>query len=158
MIAMNNMVDIDVIIDENYIEPKVNILTKSKTKQVESIINSIENTQENEYPYLTGYIDGKAELISQRDIVRVYIENRKIIIETAEKLYYTKKNLTMLESILNPSRFVRISQSEIINLYKVIHFEFNIAGTIGVKMENSKKTWVARSRVKSIKNIINNGK
>lgn len=154
---MNNMVDIDVIIDENYIEPKVNILTKSKTKQVESIINSIENAQENEYPYLTGYIDGKAEFISQRDIVRVYIENRKIIIETAEKLYYTKKNLTMLESILNPSRFVRISQSEIINLYKVIHFEFNIAGTIGVKMENSKKTWVARSRVKSIKNIINNG-
>ncbi len=154
---MNNMVDIDVIIDENYIEPKVNILTKSKTKQVESIINSIENAQENEYPYLTGYIDGKAEFISQRDIVRVYIENRKIIIETAEKLYYTKKNLTMLESILNPSRFVRISQSEIINLYKVIHFEFNIAGTIGVEMENSKKTWVARSRVKSIKNIINNG-
>ena len=154
---MNNMVDIDVIIDEKYIEPKVNILTKSKTKQVESIINSIENTQENEYPYLTGYIDGKAEFISQRDIVRVYIENRKIIIETAEKLYYTKKNLTMLESILNPSRFVRISQSEIINLYKVIHFEFNIAGTIGVEMENSKKTWVARSRVKSIKNIINNG-
>ena len=154
---MNNMVDIDVIIDEKYIEPKVNILTKSKTKQVESIINSIENAQENEYPYLTGYIDGKAEFISQRDIVRVYIENRKIIIETAEKLYYTKKNLTMLESILNPSRFVRISQSEIINLYKVIHFEFNIAGTIGVEMENSKKTWVARSRVKSIKNIINNG-
>ncbi len=154
---MNNMVDIDVIIDKKYIEPKVNILTKSKTKQVESIINSIENAQENEYPYLTGYIDGKAEFISQRDIIRVYIENRKIIIETAEKLYYTKKNLTMLESILNPSRFVRISQSEIINLYKVIHFEFNIAGTIGVEMENSKKTWVARSRVKSIKNIINNG-
>lgn len=154
---MNNMIDIDVIIDEKYIEPKVNILTKSKTKQVESIINSIENAQENEYPYLTGYIDGKAEFISQRDIIRVYIENRKIIIETAEKLYYTKKNLTMLESILNPSRFVRISQSEIINLYKVIHFEFNIAGTIGVEMENSKKTWVARSRVKSIKNIIING-
>lgn len=154
---MNNMIDIDVIIDEKYIEPKVNILTKSKTKQVESIINSIENTQENQYPYLTGFNDGKAEFISQRDIIRVYIENRKIIIETAEKLYYTKKNLTMLESILNPSRFVRISQSEIINLYKVIHFEFNIAGTIGVEMENSKKTWVARSRVKSIKNIINNG-
>lgn len=154
---MNNMIDIDVIIDEKYIEPKVNILTKSKTKQVESIINSIENAQENQYPYLTGFNDGKAEFISQRDIIRVYIENRKIIIETAEKLYYTKKNLTMLESILNPSRFVRISQSEIINLYKVIHFEFNIAGTIGVEMENSKKTWVARSRVKSIKNIINNG-
>lgn len=154
---MNNMVDIDVIIDEKYIDPKVNILTKSKTKQVESIIHSIENTQENEYPYLTGYINGKAEFISQRDIIRVYIENRKIIIETSDKLYFTKKNLTMLEGILNPSRFVRISQSEIINLYKVTHFEFNIAGTIGVEMENAKKTWVARSRVKSIKNIINNG-
>lgn len=154
---MNNMVDIDVIIDEKYIDPKVNILTKSKTKQVESIINSIENAQENEYPYLTGYIDGKAEFISQRDIIRVYIENRKIIIETSDKLYFTKKNLTMLEGILNPSRFVRISQSEIINLYKVTHFEFNISGTIGVEMENAKKTWVARSRVKSIKNIINNG-
>ena len=40
---MADMVDIKVIIDENYIDPLVNIYTKSKTDQIDNIIYAIEN-------------------------------------------------------------------------------------------------------------------
>ena len=37
------MVEIDVIIDEDYADPKVLIFSKEKTEQVENIIYAIEN-------------------------------------------------------------------------------------------------------------------
>lgn len=151
---MNKMIDVDVILDERYADPKVTIQTRERTAQVENIISAIENASENAFPLLPGYDNDKAVLISQRDIIRVYTENRRIIIQTADRSYYTNKTLSAVEDMLNPQRFFRISQSELINLYKVKSFEFTITGTIGVELENNAKTWVARSRVKAIKTMI----
>jgi len=152
---MNNIIDIEVIIDEEYIDPKVTIETNAKNTYVESIVDAIENVAENEYPILAGYVDNNAYFIFQRDIIRAHIESRKVILETEEGTYNVRKSLVALENILNPTRFVRISQSEIINIYKVERFEFDIAGTIGVVFENGEKTWVSRSRVSNLKDIIN---
>lgn len=148
------MVDIDVIIDDSYTDPKVTIYTKSRTRQVENIISAVENVSENDYPTLAGYNDDRIEFMSQRDIVRVFTEGRKIVIQTDAGQYYSNKTLSGIEDVLNHDRFIRISQSEIINLYKVKCFEFNSAGTIGIELENGCKTWVARSRVKAIRELI----
>lgn len=148
------MVDIKVAIDEKYVDPKVIILTRKKTGLVESIINAIENVSENEFPLIPAYIEGEMEFVSQRDIVRVYIQDRKCILQTDEGLFTVRKNLSRLEEDLNPSRFVRISQSEIINIYKVKRFDINIAGTIGVEFENGTKTWASRSCVKTLKALL----
>ncbi|MCR4610964.1 MAG: LytTR family transcriptional regulator DNA-binding domain-containing protein [Lachnospiraceae bacterium] len=153
---MNNIIDIDVIIDEEYIDPKVTIETNAKNTYVESIVDAIENVAENEYPILTGYVDNNAHFILQRDIIRANIENRKVILETEEGTYNVRKSLVALENILNPTRFVKISQSEIINIYKVERFEFDIAGTICVVFLNGEKTWVSRRRVNNLKDIIKN--
>ena len=64
-----------------------------------------------------------------------------------------RKPLIAVECDLNPDRFLRISQSEIINLYKVKCFDFNTAGTIGVEFDCGIKTWASRSRVKQIKEL-----
>jgi DNA-binding LytR/AlgR family response regulator len=148
------MVDIEVAIDEKYVDPKVTILTREKTGLVESIINAIENVSENEFPLIPAYTEGEMEFVSQRDILRVYIQDRKCILQTDEGLFSVRKNLSRLEEDLNPSRFVRISQSEIINIYKVKRFDINIAGTIGVEFENGTKTWASRSCVKTLKALL----
>lgn len=95
-------------------------------------------------------------LVSQRDIIRVYTQDRKVIVHTQDKSYISRKPLSRVEEILNPNRFIRISQSEIINLHKVKSFDINMAGTIGVEFDDGTKSWVARSRVKSIKNLLKN--
>lgn len=151
---MKNMVDVDVILDDRYPDPKITIQTKARTEQVENIIQAIESAAENEFPLIPGILNDKVELVSQRDIIRVYTEKRKIIIQTGDGSLFSNKTLMGIEDMLNPKRFFRISQSEIINLYKVRSFEFSIAGTVGVELEDGTRTWVARSRVKAIKAMI----
>ena len=114
----------------------------------------METISENDYPTIAGYNDDRIEFLSQRDIVRVFTEGRKIVIQTDAGQYYSNKTLSGVEDVLNPDRFIRISQSEIINLYKVKCFKFDSAGTIGIELENGSRTWVARSRVRAVKEMI----
>ena len=151
---MRNMIDIDVVIDEKYVDPKVTITAREKNQQVENIIYAIENVSDNDFPIIPASGDNGVEFISQRDIIRAYTSDRKVLIETGSGSYTVKKKLSSLEEDLNPSRFIRISQSEIINIYKVKCFDINIAGTIGVEFENGAKSWASRSCVKAIKEIL----
>ena len=148
---MKSMVDIDVVLDEDYIDPKVTILTKEKTQQVENIIYAVENASEKDFPLITAYKDESMEFLSQRDIVRVCTRGRKVFVETDTDSFLVKKTLSVLEELLNPERFFRISQSEIVNLYKVKGFDLSVAGNVGIEFDNGVRSWVSRSRVKSIK-------
>ncbi|MCR5451517.1 MAG: LytTR family transcriptional regulator DNA-binding domain-containing protein [Lachnospiraceae bacterium] len=151
---MKNMVDIDVVINEEYVDPKVTIETKARTGQVENIIYAIENASENEYPQVVGYIDDTLMLISQRDVYRIFIDGRKVILQTEDSSYVLRKSLSSIEEDLNPDRFIRISQSEIANMYKVKCFDISTAGTIGIEFDNGVKSWASRSRVRQIKDFL----
>ena len=154
MMAMKNMVEIDVVIDEKYVDPKVTIRTKTRSEQVENIVYAIENASDNDFPQVVAHSDGKQVFVSQRDIIRVHTQGRKVVVQTEEAQYTVKKTVSDLEEKLNPKRFLRISQSEIINLYKVKCFDIGIAGTIGVEFDNGMKSWASRSRVKDIKAML----
>lgn len=153
---MRNMVDIDVVLDEKYVEPKVTIQTKEKNEQVENIIYAIENASGNDFPAIPAHSDEeRIEILSQRDIVRAYTQGRKVIVQTETGKYTVRRTLSGLEEDLNPKRFLRISQSEIVNLNKVKCFDINIVGTIGIEFDNGGKSWASRSRVKAIKAMLN---
>ena len=155
---MRHMVDVEVILDEAYNDPKITIRTKEKTPQVENIIEAIENASETDFPMIPAHTGDSVEMLSQRDIVRVYTQGRRILIQTDDELYYVTKTLGAVEEMLNPDRFLRISQSEIMNIYKVKSFLFDKAGTIGIEFENGVKTWASRSRVKAIKEMLREGR
>ena len=80
---------------------------------------------------LENQIDTKS--IDQEDILRVFIEDRKLIVETIQDRYQARCPLQALEEILDPESFLRISRSEIINLDYVSGFDMSIKGTIKVK-------------------------
>ena len=84
----------------------------------------------------------------------MHTQGRKVVVQTDDAQYTVKKTVSDLEEKLNPKRFLRISQSEIINLYKVKCFDIGIAGTVGVEFDNGMKSWASRSRVKDIKAMI----
>ncbi|MBO4338211.1 MAG: DUF134 domain-containing protein [Lachnospiraceae bacterium] len=79
---MNEMIDIEVIIDERFGDPKVQILTKSRTEQVENIIHAIENVSMTNYVPIAVSHEGKHMIISQRDIYRIRTEGRELIVDT----------------------------------------------------------------------------
>ena len=47
---MKNMVEIEIVLDEQYADPHVTIRTKSNTQQVENIICAIEDASNADYP------------------------------------------------------------------------------------------------------------
>lgn len=151
---MKNTVDIEVMIDEGCIDPKVRIYAKEKTRQVENIINAIENVTESEFPLIPAMLGENLEFIPQKDIVRAYTDGRKVSIQTDSAGYVYRKNLSVLEEDLNPARFIRISQSEIINIYKVKRFDINVSGKISVEFEDGTKTWASRSCIKAIRELL----
>jgi len=153
-ISMKNVIDIDIQIDPAYTEPSVIIRAERMTPEIDSIVHAIESATNSAYPMVAVYDGETRALLSQREIIRVYLENRKLIVRTDRGGFVARGTLAEMESKLNRSRFLRISRSEIINLYKVSNFNFSLLGTIQVTFDDGSVSWVARRYVRTIQKTL----
>lgn len=152
---MKNPVHIEIQTDPRCHDPEVVIRTDRKTQRVEDIIHAIEACWDSSYPLIAGYRGNKMELLSQREILRVYAEARKVKIRTDGGVYDSRKSLTYLETVLNPDRFIRISRFEIANIRKIARFDFSMAGTVHIIFDDGSVTWAARRYVRVIQQALN---
>ena len=153
---MSDMVDINIIIDEACVEPHIDIRTNRQTQQVDSIVLAIENASRSKYPPIPVTDGAKVSYISQRDIYRIKTTGRKVSVETDSGSYFVRGTMAMFEEQLDTERFIRISQSEIVNLYKVRSFDFSPNGTIGIEFENGERSWVARRCIRALREKLSN--
>lgn len=151
---MKNPVNIEIQIDPQCHDPVILIRTDQKTQRVEDIVHAIETCTNNTYPLIVGYRDNEMELLSQRDIVRVYIEARKVRIRAGNEVYESNKSLSFLEQQLNPDRFIRISRFEIANIRRIASFDFSTAGTVYIRFDDGSVTWAARRYVRVIQQAL----
>ena len=142
--------EIEIVIDQSQIEPKIIIKTSKLTQEVENIMNII--SQQNP-SIISGIKDEKLEIIDENAIIAVFAQDGKVYADTKNGIYELKLRLYELENILDKTRFVRISKSEIINLKAVKNFDLSFTGTISVEMKNGKISYVSRRFVSKIKKI-----
>jgi len=147
---MKNPMEIRIEIDPQCHDPVILIRTDQKTQRVEDIVHAIETCADSSSPLIAGYQGSEMELLSQRDIIRVYVEARKVRIRTGDGIYDSRKTLSWLESVLDPERFIRISRFEIVNIRRIARFDFSVAGTVHVVFDDGSVTWVARRHVRAI--------
>ena len=103
---------------------------------------------------ISGSKDEKIEVIEEAQLIRVYANAGKIFAVTKKGEYTLRLRLYEIEKRLNPYQFVRISNSEIINLKQVQHFDLSFTGTICVRLSNGTITYVSRRYVPKIKKIL----
>ena len=151
---MKDSVNIEVRIDPDCHDPVILIRTDQQTQEVENIVHAIENCVESRYPLIVGYRDNAMELLSQRDIIRVYVEARRVRIRTEKGIFESHKSLSFLEQLLNPERFIRISRFEIVNIRKIASFDFSRAGTVHIRFDDGTVTWAARRHVRTIQQAL----
>lgn len=151
---MRNAVDIDIEIDPSCADPQIVIRASRMTPEIDAIVHAIENCTGSVYPMVAAYDGETMVLLSQRDIVRVYVESRRLIVRTEQGGFVARKTLAEMEALLDSGRFLRISRSEIINLRKVSNFDFSLTGTIHVRFDDGTSTWVARRYVRSIQETL----
>lgn len=142
---------IEIKIDGSYTEPKIIILTAAVTEEVNKIVDKLSK----ETPQIiSGSKNEKVEVIEQGDLLRVYANAGKVYAVTDKGEYTIRLRLYEMEERLNYNQFVRISNSEIINLKKVENFDLSFTGTICVKLVDGTTTYVSRRYVSKIKTIL----
>ncbi len=142
---------LEVKIDSSCIEPKVIILTASMTEDVKIILNKLSDQAPQ---IISGSRDNKIEVIEQADLIRIYANSGKVFAVTHKGEYALRLRLYEIEERLPPHQFVRISNSEIINLKNVNNFDLSLTGTICVKLANGTITYVSRRYVSRLKKIL----
>lgn len=142
---------IEIKIDSSCTEPKIIIMTDSMTEDVQTILKRL---SESSPQMIVGIRDGRLEVLEEADIIRVYASAGKVFAVTENGEYTVRLRLYELEERLDKSTFVRISNSEIINLKKVRHFDLRLTGTICVKMSNGTVTYASRRHVAGIKRLL----
>ena len=142
---------VEIKIDDSYIEPKILILTAAMTEDVNLILNKL---SENTPQVISGCKNEKIEVIEQEDLIRIYAGSGKVVAVTEKGEYTVRFRLYEIEKRLNHNQFVRISNSEIINLKKVNNFDLSFTGTIRVELTNGTAAYVSRRYVSKIKKIL----
>lgn len=142
---------IEIKMDASYTEPKIIIWTASMTEDVNRILNKL---SENTPQVLSGSKNEKIEVIEHDDLIRIYANAGRVFAVTNKGEYTVRLRLYEIEERLNPNQFVRISNSEIVNLKKVQNFDLSFTGTICVELTNGTTTYVSRRYVSKIKKFL----
>ncbi len=87
-------------------------------------------------------------------MIRIYLNSGKVFAVTDKGEYILRLRLYEIENLLLTDQFIRISNSEIINLKKVNNFDLSFTGTICVKLSNVVTTYVSRRYIPKLKKIL----
>ncbi len=142
---------IEIKIDETFKEPKIILITSKMTEDLNTLIRKLADDQPK---MIIGVKDEIVEILEPRIIFRIYAQSGKVLAQTDKGEYSLKLRLYEVEQRLDEQMFVRISNSELINLKKVKGFDLGFTGTICVTLLNGKVTYVSRRYVSKIKQVL----
>ena len=142
---------VEIKIDSTVREPKVIVLTDRMTDEVNEIVRKISET---EPAMLAGFREDTVTVLDPEEIYRIYAANGKVFAVTGKAEYTLRMRLYEVEERFRRSSFVRISNSEIINLKAVRSFDLSLAGTIRVALKNGETAYVSRRYVGKIKEAL----
>lgn len=91
--------------------------------------------------------------IKASSVILIMRDGRYVTAKTVKGDYTIKDALTRVEESLDPAWFVRISQSEIINLRYLKNWDFVGGGIIQVKMEHGIVSYTSRRYAKQIREM-----
>lgn len=153
--------EVAIQIDAGRKEPKAVIYASEITEEVNEAVKKLSGQAA---PFLPGIaVLGPAKMESTNEIVQllepsqiyhIYAANQKIFAVTAHGEFRLKMRLYELEEQLKENMFVRISNSELVNLRQAEQFDLSLSGTICVKLKNREKVYVSRRYVKKIKSVL----
>lgn len=142
---------INIELDKALEETEVLIRAAKMTEEVNGILKKLE---EPSVQMISGFAGDTLELLEQADIIRVYAAKGKVYAVTEKGEYLLRMRLYEAEERLDQTRFVRISNSEIINLKMAKRFDLSFSGTICVNLAGEQTAYVSRRYVAKIKRLL----
>lgn len=142
---------IEIKLDKNCLETKLIIVTEKMTDEISDLMQRLSK----ESPQgIVGFDGNVVLMLEPSEIVRIYAAVGKVFAVTDKKEYVLRMRLYEAEEKLGGKGFVRISNSEIINIKKAKKFDLSTAGTICVSLSNGNVSFVSRRYVSKIKKTL----
>lgn len=142
---------IEIELKKDIDERKVIIVTEAVDAEIEALMERISRERPQ---MLAGFSDDSVTLLAPEEIIRIYAAAGKVYAVTVDDEFILKMRLYELESRLGQGIFVRVSNSEIVNLRKVRKFDLSYTGTIRVDLVNGDNTFVSRRYIGKIKKAL----
>lgn len=137
--------------DPAYEKPEVQICTAAVTPEVEKMAKTIEDAL---CGSLYAYKDEEIVKVPYREIVRIFTQNKNVYLTTETEQFRIKERLYELEETLDGSQFVRISNTDIVNVRKIKRLDTGIIGTIKMKLSGEQEAYVSRRYMGKIKQAL----
>jgi len=145
-------VRVEVQIDPALDEPVIVLRAPQPCAEVEELAQKL---REAALPQpFTVYAEREAVRVSRAVVLRFYAEDKGVFCQTAKGVFTVRQRLYKLEEELAGTKFVRVSNSEIVNLDRVAALNLTLAGTIKMTLEGGTVCWVSRRYVKKIKQVL----
>lgn len=136
-------------ISPEILEDLVTIEAQAMSEQVSHLMTYIQNLDK-QRSSLTVKKGKQVYLVEYDEIVRLYLEDRLLQVETVENVYTSNLRLYQVKEDL-PANFLQISQSEIIHIKQLDHLKLTANGLVKLVMKNGSVTYSSRRYLKVIK-------
>ncbi|MBQ4523970.1 MAG: LytTR family transcriptional regulator [Lachnospiraceae bacterium] len=97
---------------------------------------------------------GEKCVLTLNGMICFYAQGQKVFAQDEKGVYSIPSKLYELEEILEDTRFMRISKSEIVNLKKIKKLDLSLTGTIKIILSNGKETYTSRRNVSRLKKAL----
>lgn len=91
--------------------------------------------------------------VQQKAVVRIYRENRKLIIDTLDGYFESHQALRDMKRILSAD-FIQISQSELINRSYVQRVKITKTGLVELRLVGERTSYSSRRYLKVLKEVL----
>lgn len=136
-------------ISSEILEDLVTIEAQAMSEQITNLVTYIQNLDK-QRSSLTVKKGEQVYLVEHDEIVRLYLEDRVLQVETVETTYTSSLRLYQVKKDL-PANFLQISQSEIIHIKQLDYLKLTANGLVKLVMKNGSVTYSSRRYLKVIK-------
>ncbi len=138
-------------INPKYTEMEVHICSSADSETVRKVYRTIKNAVDTS---VMAHFDGEVIPVGSSDIIRIYAQNQKVFVTTAKGDYRLYERLYELEEMLDNTVFLRISNSEIVNIKRIRRMDTSLTGTVKMLLDENVETFVSRRYVTKIKKAL----
>ena len=141
-------------ISNEFEDVTININAPKMTEDLQKIINNLSSISSIKEE-IVATKNNEIYILNTKDILYFYSDEKNIYAKGKSEIYRVKDKLYELEESLPKNKFIRISNSCIINIEKTLSFDASIIGSLVAKMEDGTKQEVSKRRISNVMKFLN---
>lgn len=99
--------------------------------------------------------EGVQRVIPAADVLLISVNGKRVDVVAEDGRYLARTSLQSMESNLGCEQFLRISRYELVNLAKVVKYDFTLDGTLRLELSGGVETWASRRCIPAIRRRLN---